>query len=306
MPTTGEDLTGEPPPTHALRAALSALCGHDDGRLFALLDGARIPDLSVMLRELGVPALGLYRAGAAEDLGHVMPSIARVPLAGPLPLWLTIGNELLESAVFLVAPATLEELQTHFRRLLLVLDPRGARNYLRFYDARVLPPLLEGSTDGERVQLFGPVEAFFVLERWAPDGTPGFRELRRPRSAPPDVRPPSATAPFRISERHEAVLSRDAVARYDARCVAWLREQFPGPLEGRVDADLAQIVARARTLGPQLGLEAGRDVTTLAEAIALGFGTDAEAEIRRAPGPERRAVLEGVRDRLAKEQTASS
>lgn len=305
MPT-GEDPGGEPPPTHALRAVLSNLCGHDDARLFALLDGARIPDLSVLLRALGVPALGLYRNRAEEDLRHVMPSIAQVPLGGPVPLWLTIGNELLEGAVFLVAAAKLEELQTHFRRLLLVLDPRGARNYLRFYDSRVLPPLLEGSTEAERAQIFGPVEAFFVFEQWAPDGTPGFRELRGPRSAPPEIRPPSATAPFRLSERHEAALSRDAIARYDARCMAWLREQFPGPLAGRVDGDVERIVVRARTLGPELGLETGRDVTTLAEALVLGFGADAEAEVRRTPESRRRAVLEGIRDRLVKEQTASS
>jgi hypothetical protein len=298
MPTT-EALAGEPPPANALRAVLGALCGHDDGRLFALLDGARIRNLSVMLRELAVPALGLYRVGADEALGHVMPAIARVSLPGPLPLWLAVGAEMLENTVFVIAAASLEELQTHFRRLLLVLDPRGARNYLRFYDARVLPPLLEGSTEIERARIFGPVEAFLVLEGRAPDGTPTFRERRRPAAGPADIRPPSATDPLRLSERHEAVLAKDAIARYDARCVRWLREQFPAPLQARTDADVERIVVRARTLGPLLGLEVGRDVTTLAEALVLGFGADDEAEVRRAVARERRTVLEGIRDRLA-------
>lgn len=302
----GEELVGEPPTADALRAALAERCGHDDGRLFALLDGARSPNLSVMLRELGVAALGLYRAGAEEALGHVMPSIARVTLPGPLPLWLAVAPEMLESVVFLVADATLEQLQTHFRRLLLVLDARGARNYLRFYDARVLPPLLEGSTEAERGQIFGPVEMFFALAGREADGAPIFRDLRRPDGLPPDLRPPSATHPFRLSERHEAVLARDALARYDARCVLWLRERFPGAVAGRADDDLQQVVVRARTLGPVLGLRAGRDVTTLAEALVLGLGGEDEAEIRRAPGPGRRARLEGIRDRLATERTASS
>jgi hypothetical protein len=296
MPIT-EAPAGEPPPANALRAVLAGLCGQDDGRLFALLDGARVPNLSLMLRELDVPALGLYRVGADEALGHVMPSIARVSLPGPLPLWLTVGAEMLESTVFVVATASLEELQTHFRRLLLVQDPRGARNYLRFYDACVLPPLLEGSTEVERARIFGPVAAR------APDGTPTFRELRRPPAAATDVRPPSATDPFRLSERHEAVLAKDAVARYDARCVRWLREQFPAPLQARADADIASIVVRARTLGPTLGLEAGRDVTTLAEALVLGFGAEDEAEVRGAVAPQRRTVLEGIRDRLVKRST---
>jgi len=302
MPIT-EAPAGEPPPANALRAVLAGLCGQDEGRLFALLDGARVPNLSLMLRELDVPALGLYRVGADEALGHVMPSIARVSLPGPLPLWLTVGAEMLESTVFVVATASLEELQTHFRRLLLVQDPRGARNYLRFYDACVLPPLLEGSTEVERARIFGPVEAFFVLAARAPDGTPTFRELRRPPAAATDVRPPSATDPFRLSERHEAVLAKDAVARYDARCVRWLREQFPAPLQARADADIAGIVVRARTLGPTLGLEAGRDVTTLAEALVLGFGAEDEAEVRGAVAPQRRTVLEGIRDRLVKRST---
>jgi hypothetical protein len=310
MPTTdepvAEELVGEPPTADALRAALGQRCGDDDGRLFALLDGARSPHLSVMLRELGVTARGLYRAGAEEELGHLMPSIAHVTLPGPLPLWLAVAPDMLESAVFLVSGATLEQLQTHFRRLLLVLDARGARNYLRFYDARVLPPLLEGSTEPERGQIFGPVEMFFALAGRDPDGAPIFREFRRPAALPPDLRPPSATHPFRLSERHEAVLARDALARYDARCVLWLRERFAGAVAGRTDADLQQLVARARTLGPALGLRAGRDVTTLAEALVLGFGGEDEAEIRRDPGPGRRATLEGIRDRLATERTASS
>ncbi len=300
-----EPPTDEPPPANALRAVLADLCGHDDGRLFALLDGARIPDLSVMLRELGVPALGLYRAGAEETLGHVMPSIARVVLPGPLPLWLAVGPDLLESAVFVLANATLEELQTHFRRLLLVLDPRGARNYLRFYDSRVLPPLLAGSTESERAQLFGPVQAFFVLESRGPDGTPSFRALRPPAGAVADVRPPSATDPFRLTERHETILRQDALARYDARCVRWLREQFPAALEGRVDEDVARTVVRARTLGLTLGLRAGSDVTTLAEALVLGFGGDDEALVQGAAEAQRRAVLEGIRDRLASRQAAA-
>ena len=304
MPTT-EPPEGEPPPANALRAGLAELCGHDDSRLFALLDGARIPDLSLMLRELAVPTLGLYRAGAEDALGHVMPSIARVSLPGPLPLWLTLGAEMLESTVFVVAVASLEELQTHFRRLLLVLDPRGARNYLRFYDPRVLPPLLKGSTEAERGQIFGPVQAFFVLESRAPDGTPSFRELRPPATGAANSRPPSATDPFRLSERHEAVLSEDALARYDARCVRWLREQFPGALQGRADTDVEHTVVRARTLGPTLGLRAGRDVTTLAEALVLGFGAEDEAEVRRAVEPQRRAVLEAIRDRLATKQSTA-
>ena len=48
------------------RAVLAELCGQDDGRLFALLDGARVPNLSLMLRELDVPTLGLSHI-AEED-----------------------------------------------------------------------------------------------------------------------------------------------------------------------------------------------------------------------------------------------
>ena len=83
----------------------------------------------------------------------------------------------------------------------------------------------------------------------------------------------------------------------------WLREQFPAPLQARADADVAGIVVRARTLGPVLGLEAGRDVTTLAEALVLGFGAEDEAEVRRAVASQRRTVLEGIRDRLVKRST---
>jgi hypothetical protein len=71
MPIT-EAPAGEPPPANALRAVLAELCGQDDGRLFALLDGAHVPNLSLMLRELAVPTLGLYRVGADEALRNAL------------------------------------------------------------------------------------------------------------------------------------------------------------------------------------------------------------------------------------------
>jgi hypothetical protein len=301
MPTN-EELAGEPPTLTGLRTALATRAGGDENRLFALLDGARIPKLWVMLDRLGVPARGLYRGDAAEELVHVMPFVARVPLEGPLPLWLAIGEGVLETIVFGLAPATLDELQLHFRRFLTVLDAAGVRNYLRFYDPRVLPPLLEGSTDAERRQFFGAVEMFFVPEAREPDGTPRFRELRRP-PGPVELPPPSATSPFQLTAHQEACLARDAEARYDAACMAWLRERFAPALQGRADEDLAATVARARSLGVALGL-AGRDVTTVAEALVLGFGAGHEDEVRRAPARQRRASLEGIRDRLAAERGA--
>ena len=46
-------------------------------------------------------------------------------------------------------------------------------------------------------------------------------------------------------------------------------------------------------------------MTTLAEALVLGFGADDEALVRGAAEAQRRAVLEGIRDRLASRQAAA-
>jgi hypothetical protein len=301
MPST-EAAVSELPAVDELREQLKAASGGDDQGLFVLLDGARIPKLWVMLREFDVENAPLLRPSPEEDLSHVSPFVAHCTAGGDLLTWLAIDSTVLEAAVFLVADGNLEEVRDHLRRFLLVEDHQRNQRYLRFYDPRVLPTLLSASTNPERRRFFGPVRSFLACD---PDASRSDRRLRlRQWVAPgPDVedpraRPPTATARFKLRAEHEVAFARDAMERYDDRCVGYLRGRYPERLREEPDGEIRALVARAKALGPTLGFTNGHDITIVAELLVMGFDERSGHLLEEFAGSDRSAALARLRDRL--------
>ncbi|HUJ23718.1 MAG TPA: DUF4123 domain-containing protein [Bryobacteraceae bacterium] len=299
MPTT-DVLSGDPPSVNQLRAALGAACGNH--QLFVLLDGARIPKLWVMLRELKAPHWCLFRESPKENLAHVAPFLAHCEIAGDLIFWLGIQEQALEAALFIVVGAGVQDLYRHLRRFLLVLNSAGQENYLRFYDPRVLQPFLASSTPAEKQQFFGPVRSFLAYDADASLAAGAFllRQWPVPQTAPEgSTRPPSAIAKFQLSKEHEAEFSRDTMERYDQRCAAFLRHRYSGQLAGKTEAELRALVDRAKELGPALNLTSGRDVTVVAELLVLGLNPDMKNKLENIALRDRPRAARLLRDRLA-------
>jgi hypothetical protein len=293
---TTDGASPELPAVAELREQLEAACGGAGRSLFVLLDGARIPKLRVMLQQLAVEHRPLFRPSPREDLSHVTPFVARCTPRSDLSTWLALDPTVLEAAVFLVADADLEELHDHLRRFLLVEDPRRGDRYLRFYDPRVLPPFLSASDDSEKRQFFGPISCFLAYD------TAG-RELCRwnvpvPGAEESPARPPSATAKFRLRAEHEAAFVRDAMDRYDRRCVAYLRGRYPERLREKPDDEIRAVVDRAKALGGAFGCRAGRDTTVLAELLVIGLDEDSRQRLQGFPVEDRSAALPRLRDWL--------
>ncbi len=285
-------------------AQLVSASGGDPLRLFVLLDGSRIHALPVVLHELEVPHTSLYRGSTGEDLSHVAPYLAHLAPSGPLVSWLCMDPAALDAALLVVGGAALEELNTHLRRFLLVRDSNGRLSYLRFYDPRVIGPLIEASNAEELDGLFGPVDHFFLRDASLPedsDAPPlwGFGRARLGVArGEGGRRRPGAMAPFALRPEHEAAFSRAMLARYDARCVRYLRIQFPGRLGARRDDEIRAFVREARELAPSLDLVSGRDVTTLAEVLVLASREQAVAALSRCAPGKRSTGLVTLRDRL--------
>jgi hypothetical protein len=301
MPTT-EVIHDEPPIASEFRARLREACAGQGDHMFVLLDGSRIQKLWIVLRELNTPHLCLFRESPKESLVHVAPFLARIPPDSDLALYLTFQDGALDAALLINAVASLEDLHRHFRRYLLMRRPNGMDVDFRFYDPRVLGPFLKSSTPEERSTFFAPIQSFFTYDAAATQekGTLTLRTIPMPPPPPAGtlLRPPDATSKFQLRPEHEAELSSDVLQRYNARCIAYLRERHTERLEKIDDAGMLVLIARAMEEGKAIGLTSSLDVTRLCQVLLLGFTDEHRARLKAVDYMKRQEALRVLRDEL--------
>jgi hypothetical protein len=277
-----------------------------DGYLYVILDAARIPGLGVMLGELNVEHEPLIAGRNSEDLSAVVPFLARLPLRETL-LWFRLEPDALTASMFAASDATFAGVRRHLKRFLRVWAADGRPLYFRFYDPRILGPFLSACSGDERAVFFGPVRSYLArdpedddvsdrpaLSRWSP-GT----DKESVSTAVSGGAAPTAERRFRFRPEHEAALAADAMSRYQKRAVGWLRVRCRVRVAGMTDRQLVKVLDQAKTLGEELGMEAGRDVTMLAEALVHGAEREVRANVGRLAPELRRAGLIRVCQRLA-------
>jgi hypothetical protein len=273
-------------------------------RIFAVIDGARVRNLPVLLGRLTIAHASLFRGGAGPELQRVGPYLAVIPLDRD-PMTLFVAHEsILDATLFLVSPAEFEPVRTHLRRFLRVLDTEGRYRYFRFYDPRVLPVYLGSSEPLELAQLFGPIRRMLARSSDPDTSKPLLLSWEAPEGVAVE-RFPDVNHPLRLRPEHEAAFAEDMFERYQRRVVDYLRQEHSVPLAKMSDPQLRAFIGRAREQAPQLRLSAGRDVTLLAEMMALGLEEPTRAELDSHAWYDRPRALQGLRDkavRTAREQ----
>ena len=186
------DTDEEPEDALAERAldahALYALARH--GRLWAVFDLAGALPVYEHLMTFGVDqAVPLARGDAAERYAAVTPWVARVDptlcdwIAATL---LTDPAQADSWGLFVVARSrelAIDELRHRLLALFTVRLPEGDIVRFRFYDPRVLPPVLEGSARDDLHRICGPeIAGFAVVEP-----TTGGVTLYHPEDRPPHL-----------------------------------------------------------------------------------------------------------------------
>lgn len=153
-----------PKPGTPLGELARLLAEAGDAPLYALIDCAAALDAALGARMLGLKLYSLFAKELAEQIGHSGPAL--VPLGDePLPFladWAARSTK--NPGVLLDARAPLEELHAHLAGLFEVSDAAGNGYFRRFYDPRVLRPLIASTSAPERPALFGPVERFIVAD----------------------------------------------------------------------------------------------------------------------------------------------
>lgn len=144
-----------------------ALYSHKDCKVYAVLDGASVPNLQQLFIDHKVEHVCLYRGELEPDMAEVAPYLAHLPADS------AFTRQFLEEGwnhhwgVLALSKSDLRVLRTHFRKFLMVYDPDGKPLYFRYYDPRVLRIYLPTCNAEELKTVFGPVEAF-VLEGETP------------------------------------------------------------------------------------------------------------------------------------------
>jgi hypothetical protein len=148
--------------SESISALQAQLFSQPAANVFAILDGASIPDLLAQLEQYQPEYGCLYRGELPADLAAAAPYLVRLEQGSALVKWLLLEGWGRHWGIFAVAKANLRTMRQHFRSLLTVQLPDGKTVYFRFYDPRVFRTFLPTCRDEERQRLFGPILQYWV------------------------------------------------------------------------------------------------------------------------------------------------
>jgi hypothetical protein len=132
--------------------------------VYAVLDGASVPDLPHVLWEQRPEHACLYRGTLESDMARVAPYLVRLEYGSPFTDWVLGQGWGNHWGILALTPAdvTLRGMRQHFRKFLMVLDPQGERMYFRYYDPRVLRVYLPTCNTEEMGIFFGPIRSYML------------------------------------------------------------------------------------------------------------------------------------------------
>ena len=145
-----------------------------NANVYAILDGASVPELPQALARFEVEADCLFRGELEPDMAQVAPYLVSVRFDDPFTDWLLQEGWGRHWGVFAISPVDLRQLRMHLRTFLKVYGPDLNPLYFRYYDPRVLRVYLPTCNARELRTVFGPVLRY-VVEDEDPAGLLTFR-----------------------------------------------------------------------------------------------------------------------------------
>ncbi len=130
--------------------------------VFAVLDGASVPDLRSTLYQLQPRYVCLYRGGLEPDIAQVAPYLVELDPDSEFTNQLVLDGWGKHWGIFLRSSADLNAIRRHLRGLLMVNDPDGRPMLFRYYDPRVLRKFLPTCTPEEVATFFGPADSILL------------------------------------------------------------------------------------------------------------------------------------------------
>lgn len=164
--STGPEVDPAPigePASGRINAIRDLLFRDSDMSVYAVLDGAMIPELPARLAVAREESACLYRGQLGADLLATAPYLVKLRADGDIAKWLWNEGWGKSWGIYLVTTTGFEALRRHFRGFLRVRDYTGKVLYFRYYDPRVLRTYLPTCNSGEIAIVYGDI-ARFVCE----------------------------------------------------------------------------------------------------------------------------------------------
>jgi hypothetical protein len=144
------------------REKLEKILFFEQTGVFAVLDGASVPDLPLRLYETNTPNYCLFRGELPPDLLYAAPYVATLLPGSPFADWVLDESSGNHWGIFLHCRYSIKEMRRHCRDLFSVCDEKGKPMIFRFYDPRVLRKFMPTCTAEELKSFFGNVDTFFA------------------------------------------------------------------------------------------------------------------------------------------------
>ena len=138
------------------------LFGAPDRNVYAILDGASVPELRMKLWEHGPQHACLFRGDLEPDMAEVAPYLVELKADSDFCAWLLAEGWGRHWGIFAFSAADLLTMRGHFSALTDVYGPDGAPMIFRYYDPRVLRVFLPTCLAGELDEMFGPASALLA------------------------------------------------------------------------------------------------------------------------------------------------
>ena len=133
-----------------------------DTNVFAILDGASIPELRTTLHQLQPPHVCLYRGELEPDIAQVAPYLVELEPDSDFTDQVVLDGWGKHWGIFLRSTADLNAVRRHLRGLLIVNDPEARPMLFRYYDPRVLRKFLPTCDDEQLAAFFGPIDSYLL------------------------------------------------------------------------------------------------------------------------------------------------
>jgi len=132
------------------------LFGVPGRNVYAILDGASVPELRMKLWEHGPQHACLFRGDLEPDMAEVAPYLVKLKAESDFCTWLLAEGWGRHWGVFALSAAGLLAMRKHFTALVDVYDEDGNAMIFRYYDPRVLRTFLPTCTPAEIDEVSGP------------------------------------------------------------------------------------------------------------------------------------------------------
>jgi hypothetical protein len=144
--------------------------------VFAVLDGASIPDLRDTLHELQPESVCLYRGELEPDMAQVAPYLVQLEADTKFTERVVLDGWGKHWGIFVRSTADLRVVRRHLRSLLIVNDTESRPLIFRYYDPRVLRVFLPTCDAEQLAAFFGPIDSL-LLENEGGDQMLRFRRI---------------------------------------------------------------------------------------------------------------------------------